>query len=344
MDEMSCSIKSAWLFVKLEKMDSQFVNFLSKYRTQLMGGAMILVLFHHMWCWPYSTVFLQVFKFGYFGVDVFLLLSGFGLCYSYEKHSLWSFYIRRFQRIIPLYWLAVLLLICFGYLFHFKEYSLIQSISYLTTLGYYGIGSEISNWFVSAIVLLYLLFPLFYKATSKHPYIVLAVCDALALVSLYCFPIDWRFECLIARVPSFVFGIICYLTMKKGGKLTIPFYLSVLTLVIGINYNISAIFYVASFCPIFLCLLFSFPINNVIKSKTIGAALLFCGKKSYALFTSNIITAWFLDYINDIHPEWIHAYTKVPMYIVLSVLWAYIFIKAEKLTDSRKSILLNEKS
>ena len=309
-------------------MDSHFVDYLSKNRTQLMGAAMVLILLHHMWCFPYPTIFLQVFKFGYFGVDVFIILSGFGLCFSYERSSVLSFYVRRLKRILPLYWLAVLLVICLGFLFHFREYTFTQGISYLTTLSYYGIGGVMSNWFVSAILILYLLFPFFYKLTCKHPYIVFGAINALSLLAFALFDIDWRFECLIARVPSFIFGIICYLTLKRKLRMAIPLYISVLTMIIGFSYHGSTIFYIASFCPVFLFLLSAFPVTEIFRSDKANTFLSFCGKYSYALFTSNIITAWFLDFINDIHPEWIRAYTKVPIYLVLTLILGFVFIKA----------------
>ncbi len=75
---------------------------LSTSRTFIMGVAMIaIMLFHNQYATsvPYIG---EVFKrYGYLGVDLFLLVSGFGIANSLNKNGLKQFYYNRFIRIIP---------------------------------------------------------------------------------------------------------------------------------------------------------------------------------------------------------------------------------------------------
>lgn len=83
----------------------------------LRGIAIIFVCFYH------NFQFLQVFNFGWTGVDLFFVLSGFLitdiLMSSFNgKHFFRNFYIRRFLRIFPLYYgTLILFLIISPYFF-----------------------------------------------------------------------------------------------------------------------------------------------------------------------------------------------------------------------------------
>ena len=90
------------------------VNDISKYRTQLMGIATLLVIFGHsvgngvvMPRWMESLCGLAS-----VGVDIFLLVSGLGLWYSLKsidsQVNLWGvkcWYIRRYKRILVPYFI-----------------------------------------------------------------------------------------------------------------------------------------------------------------------------------------------------------------------------------------------
>lgn len=81
-------------------------GWLSKYRGELFGIAAIMIILHHLTIRnlgvltnPYMFIRVQ----GAMGVDIFLMLSGIGLYFSYTSCSLKEFYFRRFKRIIPAY-------------------------------------------------------------------------------------------------------------------------------------------------------------------------------------------------------------------------------------------------
>ena len=92
----------------------------SKYRTLLMGIAIITILIFHFVedCHSANHNYeglIRLYKIciGSSGVDIFLLLSGFGLYYSFKKNdNIKEFYTKRFTKIlIPYLIVAILYLI-----------------------------------------------------------------------------------------------------------------------------------------------------------------------------------------------------------------------------------------
>ena len=84
---------------------------LSKYRSELMGLAALWVMLFHAFQLNIGFAPLRLLKsFGYAGVDIFVLLSGMGLCMSFVKRDgepLRTYFLRRAGRILPAYWLTV---------------------------------------------------------------------------------------------------------------------------------------------------------------------------------------------------------------------------------------------
>jgi len=122
--------------------------------------------------------------FGWQGVHIFIVLSGFGLTYSCLKRqgniSWRQWYVKRSARILPAYWLVSL----FGFLFLIGmnlrqddvlantgksllrlllDLSLLRNFSYQTIFNY----PNDQLWFVPLIFSLYLIFPLLYTLLTK---------------------------------------------------------------------------------------------------------------------------------------------------------------------------------
>lgn len=83
------------------------LEFLSRYRSALMGLAISWIFFYHT---GVSVPGLHsIVASGWMGVDIFFLVSGFGCCASLTKNpDVPAFYKRRAVRILPT-WLAILL-------------------------------------------------------------------------------------------------------------------------------------------------------------------------------------------------------------------------------------------
>ncbi len=122
-----------------ECIESSIYHVLS--RKQLYSGIAILmvILYHLMSLDELQTKALAVLYPGFLGVDIFFLLSGYGLCYSYNNNPLNHFYRRRMKRIVPLFiFLSVVvstIFVCRG-----DNLSLLDWFCNLTSLNFWGIG------------------------------------------------------------------------------------------------------------------------------------------------------------------------------------------------------------
>lgn len=139
---------------------------ISDCRTKIMGAAIIWILLFHLngrfVVHSYlpgllSAVTAFVLGLGSTGVELFLLCSGFGLCFSMRKNpNVLRFYLNRAKRILPEYILGLALVQPMDRL---RPAILILE---LLTVSYY-LNESSHFWFISAIVLLYLVFPLIYR-------------------------------------------------------------------------------------------------------------------------------------------------------------------------------------
>lgn len=169
---------------------------LSTYRTQLMGIATLMVIICHANAYHVQLprLVVSIFTWGNLGVDIFLFLSGIGLYYSLSKRNInkkedyLSFYKKRFFRIYIPY-----LMICLPYCLIFillGIYSLGDCILCLSTLGYWLFHR--GAWFVSIILILYLVAPFLLRILSG---------------SYSSTSILHNTQFAFGRVPSFILGI-----------------------------------------------------------------------------------------------------------------------------------------
>lgn len=138
----------------------------SKYRSEIMGFACLWVMLHHnVFDWPAFTYPLKrIAEFGNAGVDVFLFLSGVGLYYAWQKGpSLKHFYARRLVRILIPY-----LVIAGPYWIwrdlYLHQGSFFQDVTQLSL----PLRHEIATWYIPAILLCYLCYPLICKGLEKR--------------------------------------------------------------------------------------------------------------------------------------------------------------------------------
>lgn len=70
-----------------------------KYKRELMGCAILWVMFYHSEFASHSSLFNMVKSMGYGGVDIFLFLSGMGIFFSLKNNSLGKYIYNRIRRI-----------------------------------------------------------------------------------------------------------------------------------------------------------------------------------------------------------------------------------------------------
>ena len=173
-----------------------------------MGVAILWVILYHM-----VAKGGEYFSFGFLnpllsqgdsGVDIFLLLSGFGLFYAYQKSDLYTFYIHRLVRIMPIYFLIVMCYSIIVYDFHTFLYS-------FSTIGFW-VGKSWYDWYIPTIMLYYLIFPLMVKLVEKFKILFFIFCTTIvsAIIVYLQIKSDLKFGDIrmfaLSRIPIFVLG------------------------------------------------------------------------------------------------------------------------------------------
>ena len=149
---------------------------------------------------------------GNIGVDMFLFLSGVGLFFSFSKDSRFgSFIKKRFMRVLP----TALLIGIFYFSFRYAEGRYNSGLPhYLSRISftYFFFKGERVFWFISLILVLYFVFPIFYKIIERFR--LWGMLGIIAAVVLGTFLLRWiapgfysYWEIALCRVPSFVIGI-----------------------------------------------------------------------------------------------------------------------------------------
>lgn len=149
--------------------NTKSIELINKYRGQIMGISALWIVVYHTWYRMFAPetspkllyyMELAVTKLGYFGVDIFFLLSGIGLSYSIVKHSTKQFLLRRFKR------LAYPVLIAAAGQAIMEGWSFPEYLFRASGIGLF-IGKNYFLWFISAITATYLLFPLYWRFFSR---------------------------------------------------------------------------------------------------------------------------------------------------------------------------------
>ena len=219
------------------------IKLLSKYRTQLMGLAMLLILIFHTGIDITNINIIRSLKdIGDVGVDIFLLLSGIGLYFSYTKDSdKIHFYKKRILRILPTFIpIAIVWYSTFALIFGGKIEDVLLGV---TTLSFWIKGS-MTWWFISAILILYIFTPFYIDFFDRNPRKI-TICTVLVLIILGLLirftSLDNIFDYLlvfICRIPIFIIGIyIGYLIFNNKGLLlnnTIIYVFSIISLILSL--------------------------------------------------------------------------------------------------------------
>ena len=196
---------------------------ISKYRNALMGVAALIICFFHEFLpvFPSGTVMYDIEDFvirvSFYGVDIFMLLSGMSVANSLIKdNNIGHFYAKRAKRILPIYLLSGIFMILFNG-WSIKDYFLnISGIRFFTE------SVDTYLWFVIAIIIFYLFAPLYQKLIEKtgRPMITFIVSFAVwyvvFLVLWNCIRSDFYY--MIDRIPVFLLGMSIGNLINKGVK------------------------------------------------------------------------------------------------------------------------------
>lgn len=201
----------------------------------LRFGAALLVVFYHYTFRGYAADNLSplsfphlaaLFQYGYLGVDLFFLISGFVILMSaLTKNNATDFVLSRIQRLYPAFWAGVTLTaltsVCIGgekFQVHLGQY-----LANLTMVsGYFGV-KPVDDVYWSLLVELKFYFLIFLllllNGLGKMTYFLgawagvtlgVSFCGAPAIVNFFLFP-EWS--------PYFIAGALLYLIHREGPSL-----------------------------------------------------------------------------------------------------------------------------
>ena len=171
----------------------------------------------------------------------------------------------------------------------------------ITTLSYYGIGSIRSNWYLSAILLLYATYPIQYTLIKRFKWVFLLFTVGLTFVIIFKTQLNWYHNVFIGRLYIFLLGIYVY-QLINDNKQNLLFD-SIAIILISIAGIISLINNTHQFdywstsclCPILIAMLCLLP-TKIMNSTSVS----FFGKYSLEIFIANCWTMLLMSAINDI--------------------------------------------
>ena len=204
---------------------------ISECRDVLFGiSAIILVIFHSrlmkvgrpQFAFVYDIIKV-IHDYGNLGVDIFLILSGIGLYYSFSKNgNIREFYKRRAVRVLP----PLFIVTSLYYSITMTSGNVFDYLEHVTTLSFFTKG-DWAFWYFSIIIILYALYPFIHKLIERYRIFGLALLWVLS-IGFYCYVFlrhrGWfeNWEIGILRTPMFFFG--CWLgkLVKEGKTLPTP--------------------------------------------------------------------------------------------------------------------------
>lgn len=200
-------------------------SLLSRYRSELMGIAMLWVMLFHAYEFHFGVRALDAVKqLGFGGVDVFILLSGLGLYGSIvrRKEAFPQYFLRRCQRILPAYWLVVGLYSL--WLRAQGRISLTVGLWSLSTLHYWFQIPGSFNWYVPALLLLYALAPFWVRLLERTRHkglLTLLVFPFAYGVYRLSIPLGLNYTSdFLDRMPTFAMGLLAGAYLLEDRPLT----------------------------------------------------------------------------------------------------------------------------
>ena len=197
---------------------------LSKYRTELMGVAMLWVMFFHAWDLDVGHPLLEwVRAAGFGGVDIFIVLSAMGLVISLSKKEVdySTFMRRRAERILPAYYTVALPYTLFLIIYKGVFWS---ALVWNTTLLYYWMRSSGGfNWYVAGIMTFYAVTPFCFRklrdAKNRERMVGIGVVLSFLLCQLFVQEGYWYIMDVAYRVPVFFMGLLLGFYVLEERKL-----------------------------------------------------------------------------------------------------------------------------
>lgn len=203
-------------------------TFISTKRQSIMGIGMLLVLAYH-YMLHYGVYHSPLIIRGDIGVDLFLVASGLGCFYSLSSKTIKDYFKARLKRIYPTFILLTILFIFLDGIILDRYLSVNQWLLKITGLSYF-ISGDLSTWYISTILLLYLFSPLLFVLV-ENLYLLYGI-----LFIVYLFP--WistlcdisYLNIFIFRTISFMLGAVIAYNILRKKEINVVILLIILTM------------------------------------------------------------------------------------------------------------------
>lgn len=203
----------------------------------LKGIAIFLLLTHHLFYRGVGYIGLNLGGYEVFSIlsllgkvciGIFVILSGYGLSESFQAKggSFFSFVYRHLKKIYLNYWLIWLIFVPIGIFFFDRTLEVVYGQRFIWPLIinlfglqdlFYLYGYNPTWWFITLIVLLYLLFPLFYKLVQRLKIFALVLFAALMYVN---FVLDITKYSLLNSLYIYSFSFVLGIYLSQNGVLS----------------------------------------------------------------------------------------------------------------------------
>lgn len=191
-------------------------SIISSKKQELMGIAILWIFLFHSRFGQDIFLLKDIVGFGSQGVDMFFFLSGLGLSYSLNRNSnIKKFYLRRFWRIAPTFFLFLIVVHIIGTWLGFPHpKTLLQCFCWYSTIGWW-INGLFSNpycyfyeWYLPTLILFYVFAPVLKKCSIKILLAIMVVSTLLSLVFSYSGLLEhiyWSYQRIAVYVEGFLF-------------------------------------------------------------------------------------------------------------------------------------------
>lgn len=257
-------------------------------------AAMAVVLFHYTFGIDNGTKSFSpdkfYFSYGYLGVHLFFLISGFVIFMTLDKTKKpLDFIISRFSRLYPAYWAAIFTTIIITLLLRTNEYTLNQVLVNITMFQYWFKVKDIdgSYWTLAVELTFYAIMWLLYVSKQLKNISLIAIIWLFlsAIFALFEIPLENFINVIfiLKHAPLFIGGIAFY--SIKVDKTKVINHILVLLSFIAIcivSYSNKADFIVYSLITSFYIVFYLFVFNKLFFLN--NRVLLFLGSISYSLY------------------------------------------------------------
>lgn len=298
----------------------------------LRGLASLMVCLFHLILgnanlFPSSNLLERTFSFGYLGVEIFFILSGYVICYSFPEgfgfRHLGTFFSKRIVRIEPPYIASIVLVIVLN-LFSHKITGIKTEISYLNVLSHLAYINNFNPttylnvvyWTLGVEFQFYLLIAFVFPFMKVSRYILLLILGIFMFLS--CLHFSDKIAIILPYLSYFALGILLYFyKLKRQVNSLLFLFLSVLftTQIFffqGVEGTVAAVFTV-------LVLLFWQYSNSIIR---------FFSTISYSLYLIHVpVGGKVINLGMRFATSPLSRYSLVLVAVLVSVGFAYLFHK-----------------